>query len=113
MLEIKKSDIARILLALTILPTLVYGYGYDCTFGNTKGPQGPSGPDRSCAAKNDDNLSNKNYRYSLCMVEKYSFSAFIQCAITSNDIELPGPEHPISPLQVLTQVLQNTEPITL
>lgn len=59
------SNIASILLALTILPTLVYSY--DCTFDgrDTKGPKGSRGPDfKSCVPDQDSQTPKYAYSFS-------------------------------------------------
>ena len=90
----KYSAMDRILFALTILPALVNGY--DCT-----------------SMSNSDSCSDSSSLtgYSSCMVNKYSISAFIQCASQNGAPDFTattddnGGTKSISALDVLTHAV--------
>ncbi|KAL8865559.1 MAG: hypothetical protein Q9174_006826 [Haloplaca sp. 1 TL-2023] len=92
----------QVALAL-LLPGLVTAY--HCALDNI----GPNGPTPSSCRKSDfeasDDQSANIYGYSICMLEQYSFSAIIQCVSQPNHPVLDGPDGPLSPVKVLTSVL--------
>ncbi|KAL8865975.1 MAG: hypothetical protein Q9174_006577 [Haloplaca sp. 1 TL-2023] len=92
----------QVALAL-LLSSLVTAY--DCALDNI----GPNGPTPSSCPKSDfeasDDQSVNIYGYSICMLEQYSFSALIQCVSQPNHPVLDGPDGPLSPVKVLTSVL--------